>query len=68
MLPVHGHIGMTGVFTDYVPKIAGKAALGPARMALLGLTGVSIVGLLNLNLRGEGMTASVKSLWRAPKT
>ena len=66
MLPVHGHIGMTGVITDYVPKFS-KSLLGPARFALLGLTSVTVLGLLKLNLFGDGMTKSVKSLWRKPE-
>merc|ERR1711907_527455 len=61
--PVHGHIGMHGVLTDYVPKIS-KGMLGPARMALLGFTTVTVLGLLKLNLAGDGMTQSVKALWK----
>ena len=34
--PLHGHIGMNYVITDYVPKFFGKAARGPARIAMLG--------------------------------
>merc|ERR1712139_392601 len=61
VFPVHGHIGMSGVLTDYVPKFS-KSLLGPARMALLGLTSVTVLGLLKLNLTGDGMTNSVKAL------
>lgn len=31
--PLHGHIGMNYVMTDYVPKMLGKSALAPARAA-----------------------------------
>merc|ERR1712216_411934 len=63
VFPVHGHIGMSGVLTDYVPKFS-RSLLGPARMALLGLTSVTVLGLLKLNLTGDGMTNSVKALWK----
>merc|ERR1711998_466971 len=32
-LPLHAHIGMAGILTDYVPKVS-KSALGPARLVL----------------------------------
>ena len=63
-LPVHGHIGMNMVLTDYAKKIAGKGAIGPSRMALAVLTGTTMLGLLKLNLTGPGITESVKSFWR----
>ncbi|GMI35362.1 hypothetical protein TrCOL_g6346 [Triparma columacea] len=65
-LPLHAHIGMSYVITDYVPKVS-KGLLGPARIVLLGVTGVTILGLGNLNLRGDGMTETVKSMWRGKK-
>lgn len=65
-LPLHAHIGMSYVITDYVPKLS-KGLMGPARVALLGLTGVTTVGLLKVNIMGEGMTETVKSLWRGKK-
>merc|ERR1711990_953024 len=55
LYPLHGHIGMAGCLTDYVPKIS-KGLLPPARMALLGITGITLLGLLKLNVSGEGMT------------
>merc|ERR1711907_322244 len=42
VFPVHAHIGMAGVLTDYVPKMS-KAALGPARIALLGVTTITVL-------------------------
>lgn len=36
-----------------------------ARYALLGVTGLTLLGLLKLNLFGPGVTESYKSLWRA---
>ena len=63
-LPVHGHIGMNMVITDYAKKIGGKGAIGPSRIALAVLTGTTMLGLLKLNLTGPGITQSVKSFWR----
>ena len=37
---------------------------GPSRVAMLGLTGVTLLGFLRLNLTGEGITGTVKRLWR----
>ena len=62
-LPLHAHIGMSYVITDYVPKVS-KALLGPARVVLLGMTAVTVLGLTKLNIFGVGMTEVVKSLWR----
>ena len=63
-LPIHGHIGMNLVITDYAKKVVGKGGIGPSRMALAGVTGVTILGLLKLNLTGPGITETVKSFWR----
>ena len=63
LLPLHGHIGMNYVITDYAAKLLGDGARGPARFGMVGFTGVSILGLLKLNLAGPGITQTVKSLW-----
>ena len=67
MLPIHGHIGMNMVITDYAKKLFGKGAVGPARYAMLGVTGITIVGLAKLNMSGPGITETVKSFWRPKK-
>lgn len=59
--PVHAHVGMNGVITDYVPKPFRAVA----RYGLLGSTGLALLGLLKLNLMGPGITEAYKSLWRA---
>merc|ERR1740121_428529 len=46
--PLHGHIGMNYVLSDYVPKFFGKAVLG----------------LTKLNLEGPGITGTLKALWK----
>ena len=63
-LPLHGHIGMNLVFTDYMKKVLGKGAVGPSRVVLAAITGTTIVGLLKLNLSGPGITETVKCFWR----
>ena len=63
-LPIHGHIGLNLVGTDYVGKFLGKGFVGPFRMVMVGFTGVTMLGLLKLNLTGPGITESVKSFWR----
>ena len=66
-LPIHAHIGMNYVITDYVPKLS-KGAVGPARIFMLGLTGVTILGCAKINFMGPGLTETVKGLWRgSPK-
>lgn len=63
-LPLHGHIGMNYVLTDYVPKVFGKAGRGPARLIMFGITGFTAAGLLKLNFFGAGVTGALKNLWR----
>ena len=43
-LPIHGHIGMNQVGTDYVAKVFGKGAIGPFRLAMAGFTGITMLG------------------------
>ena len=66
-LPLHGHIGMNLVITDYAKKFVGKGAVGPSRAAMAFFTGTTILGLLKLNLTGPGITESVKAFWRPQK-
>ena len=62
--PLHAHFAMNCVIADYAEKFLGKSAKGPSRVAMLGLTGVTLLGFLRLNLTGEGITGTVKRLWR----
>ena len=62
-IPLHAHIGMNWVISDYVPP----ATRGLARGALAGLTLVTVAGLLKLNYDGPGITESIKGLWREEK-
>ena len=63
-LPLHGHIGMNLVATDYAKKFFGKSAVGPTRVVLAGITVATTLGLLKLNLAGPGLTETIKSFWR----
>ena len=63
-LPLHGHIGMNQVITDYAKKVVGKGGIGPARLAMAGFTGVTTLGLLKLNLTGPGLIETVKGFWK----
>ena len=59
VLPLHAHIGMNWIFTDYVPG----GPMGPARLALLGVSIVTVFGLLRLSIGGPGIVGTVKELW-----
>eukprot|EP00904_Undaria_pinnatifida_P004800 jgi/Undpi1/144/HiC_scaffold_1.g00143.m1 len=62
-MPLHAHIGMNYVISDYVPKPFRWQARG----AMLVASTVAALGLLKLNLTGPGMTETLKSTWRTPK-
>ena len=60
-LPVHSHIGLNFVISDYVPKSARL----PARASVLGVTVATLYGLFQLNMYGEGVSKTAKRLWRS---
>jgi hypothetical protein len=62
-VPFHAYYGMHHVVEDYVP-----GAYQPASNALLYIvTALCVLGLLNLSVQGDGITESIKSLWRDDK-
>ena len=62
-LPVHSHIALNFVVSDYVPtKVAPVARAG-----LVGFTCLTLAGLFPLNTKGEGITKTAKRLWKAPE-
>jgi succinate dehydrogenase hydrophobic anchor subunit len=65
---VHSWIGLNYVARDYVPKIS-YALLGPARIAIVGLSIVTLVGMAKISLCSPGgLKAVVKGTWNpAPK-
>jgi len=62
-LPLHGHIGMNYVITDYVKKFFGKSMVAPARGLMVGVTGVTVLGLMKVNFMHGGIIHCVKALW-----
>ena len=64
LFPLHAHFSMNGVITDYAAKIFGKGATMPCRVVMAGVTGVTLLGFARLNLTGDGLTESIKGLWR----
>lgn len=64
LFPVHSHIALNYVISDYVPK----AIRTTARVTLFGATVVTLMGILKLNLAGPGLTQTLTALWRGKKT
>lgn len=64
VIPYHMHAGVTGVIEDYVPRNQQPLAKG----GLLVISLITALGLLKINLCGQGITESIKALWREPKT
>lgn len=58
-VPLHGHIAMNYVVTDYVPK----SVAGAARWGVLGASALTFAGLAKLAIAGPGVTPTVKALW-----
>ena len=66
-LPLHAHIGMNYVITDYGKKMLGKSAVGPLRGMMMGITGVTILGLAKVNVMDGGMVSCIKAMWSGSK-
>lgn len=60
--PLHCHVGVNWIISDYVPP----AARGASRLAMAAATVMCTLGLLKLNLTGPGITETVKTIWRPP--
>lgn len=62
-MTAHSHIGLNYVATDYVPKIS-KALLGPARVVILGLSAVTLLGMGKISIGSPGgIKGVVKGVW-----
>jgi len=62
-MTAHSHIGLNYVATDYVPKIS-KALLGPARVVILGLSAVMLLGMGKIAVGSPGgIKGVVKGVW-----
>ena len=64
MFPLHSHVALNYVISDYVPK----ASRAGARAVLLSATIIATAGLLKLNIEGPGITETFKSVWRKKLT
>uniref|UniRef100_F0WYT9 Succinate dehydrogenase [ubiquinone] cytochrome b small subunit n=1 Tax=Albugo laibachii Nc14 TaxID=890382 RepID=F0WYT9_9STRA len=64
LIPVHAHIGMNNVISDYIPKPQQPVI----RLAWLGAAGLMCLGLIRLNVEGPGITETIKTFWRQPKS
>ena len=59
--------GSHDVISDYAKKITkAKWFDQMLRKGVAGMTVLTLLGLLRLNLQGPGLAESFKSLWRAP--
>ncbi|OQR89964.1 hypothetical protein THRCLA_09495 [Thraustotheca clavata] len=64
LIPVHAHVSMNAVLSDYIPKMHQL----PFRLSALAGTTAFFLGLLVVNVNGVGITESIKTIWReAPK-
>lgn len=60
LFPLHAHIALNAIVSDYVP-VAYRSV---ARPTLLGVTVITLAGLIRLNFTGAGITETIKSVWR----
>ena len=58
-LPVHSHVALNYVVSDYVPKSFQL----PVRAGVAGLTAVAFLGLMKTAVFGPGIGGAVKQLW-----
>ena len=64
LIPLHGHIGLNWIISDYVPK----ASQGNVRVATLVASVLTLFGLVRINLQGDGVIDTISYLWEPPKT
>lgn len=58
-LPIHSHIALNYVVSDYIPK----SLRGPARWGVAASSAVAVLGLARLAASEPGVTGTVKRLW-----
>lgn len=63
LFPLHSHVALNYIVSDYVPKTQRPIARGIILVATL----IAAGGLLQLNIQGAGLTETLKSLWYKPK-
>ena len=62
VIPVHTALGMQNVIEDYVPRPLQSVST----MVTYFACGLAGVGLVTSSLTGQGITSTIKELWRAP--
>jgi len=60
IFPLHSHVALNYIVTDYLPKSIQPTA----RYGVLIASGIALAGILKLNFDGPGLTASLKALWK----
>ncbi len=63
IIPYHMHVGITDIIDDYVPRQNADIC----KLVLGVITVITAYGLFKINICGQGITESVKSLWRETK-
>uniref|UniRef100_A0A061R8R5 Succinate dehydrogenase [ubiquinone] cytochrome b small subunit n=1 Tax=Tetraselmis sp. GSL018 TaxID=582737 RepID=A0A061R8R5_9CHLO len=63
-IPFHSHVAMNAIITDYAPT----AIMGASRLAVLGMSSVTLLGLLKMAGHGGGVSSVLKTLWQKEKT
>lgn len=62
IIPYHMYTGCHHIFDDYLITTSYH---GIAQKILLVVVALAVVGLLNLNFRGIGITEAIKRMWRS---
>lgn len=66
-LPPPPPLPSLGRVDEQGPKLIGAGGTQGARVVMVGLTAVATLGMLKLNLTGDGLTETVKAMWRPQK-
>ncbi|KAK9762929.1 membrane anchor subunit of succinate dehydrogenase, Sdh4 [Basidiobolus ranarum] len=65
ILPAHCHIGFQACITDYLPHRKTPFLYNASTWALRAATALTLYGCYEVNTNGDGITATVKKLWKA---
>eukprot|EP00192_Tetraselmis_astigmatica_P017964 CAMPEP_0117672772 /NCGR_PEP_ID=MMETSP0804-20121206/14096_1 /TAXON_ID=1074897 /ORGANISM="Tetraselmis astigmatica, Strain CCMP880" /LENGTH=110 /DNA_ID=CAMNT_0005481423 /DNA_START=69 /DNA_END=398 /DNA_ORIENTATION=- len=58
-IPFHSHVAMNALITDYAPT----ALMGVGRAGILGMSVITMAGLLKMTAHGGGVSSIFKTLW-----
>eukprot|EP00873_Tetraselmis_striata_P037688 jgi/Tetstr1/457952/TSEL_044465.t1 len=59
-IPLHSHVAMNAIISDYAPA----AVAGISRVGVLGMSAITLAGLLKMTGHGAGVSACMKTLWK----